>query len=128
MTKVTNMNGDGGTSAGMYKHAFSGSPITQYEFPGDPRDHRGDVYVFEVRAELTKVVSDHVKDGDREVIGWKIIDSKPARLVARADNQDPNQTSIDDVPPPDDNLDSDITEPAEKPNDNPAEIFSDKKP
>lgn len=125
MAKVTNMNGTGGTSEGMYFNQFSGKPTTQYEFPGDPREHRGDNFKLEVVVELTKVTSDTVKDGPREIVSYKVLESKPAVLVARADGHDPNQTSIDDVPPPaDDNLDSDITEPAAKPDDNPEQIFS----
>lgn len=112
MTKTTMMNGTGGTSEGLFRHRFSGTPTTSYEFPGDPRDHRGDVYVFEVRAELSKVVSDHVNDGDREIIGWKVIDSKPARLVERSDGHDPAQMTTDDVEDAEtvDDLDSDLVD------------------
>ncbi|NMO00857.1 hypothetical protein HH308_06470 [Gordonia sp. TBRC 11910] len=99
MAEVKNHNGTGGTSEGMYLHQFSGKPTTQYEFLGDPRDHRGDVYTLVVRVELTKVTSDHIKDGDREIIGFKVIDSKPPQLVQAASERDvdPNQIPMDEA-------------------------------
>ncbi|QAX92866.1 hypothetical protein KNU39_gp55 [Gordonia phage Mutzi] len=131
MTKVTNMNGDGGSPAGMFFHRFSGGGPDQFEFPGnDPRAYLGDTFSMTVRAELVKVITDEIADGQRQILAFRVVDSAPVKLVARADGHDPAQTSIDDIddaPPPDDNLDSDLTEPAEKPDDNPAEIFSDKK-
>lgn len=109
MAKVEKLNGEGGTSEGMYFHRFSGTPTTMYEFrlgdPGqpldaeDPRDHRGDTFVMEVRCELAKVVSDQTNDGDRDIIVWKVLDSKPGKRVARGQKHDPNQTTIDGEDP-----------------------------
>lgn len=110
MAKVQKMNGEGGTTEGMFFHRFSGTPVSQYEFrlsedgtpsendldADDPRDYRKDVFVFEVRAELSKVISDSTNDGDRDVIVWKVLDSKPGKRVERGKKEhDPNQTTVD---------------------------------
>lgn len=100
MSKVTKHNGTGGSSDGLFFHSFSGRPIDQYEWPnsdGDPRANIGDVFVLTVRAEVVKVVEDEIKDGRRQTIGFKVVDSKIGNIVAKADGNDPNQTSIDDV-------------------------------
>ncbi|WP_411815695.1 hypothetical protein [Gordonia sp. SND2] len=100
MAKVTKHNGEGGTSSGLFFHQYSGKPIDQYEWPnsdGDPRANIGDVFVLTVRAEVVKVVEDEVKDGRRQTIGFKVIDSQLGKMVAKADGNDPNQTSIDDM-------------------------------
>lgn len=100
MSKVTKYNGEGGTSEGMFFHAFSGRPTSQYDWPnsdGDPRKNIGDVFVLTVRAEVTKVVEDEIKDGRRQTIGFKVIDSKLGNIVAKVDGTDPGQTSIEDI-------------------------------
>jgi hypothetical protein len=99
MSKVRTYNGqDGSSPDGLFFHSFSGRPVDQYDFPrGDPRGSIGDVFVLTVRAEVVKVVEDEIKDGRRQTIGFKVIDSKIGNIVAKADNRDPNQTSIDDV-------------------------------
>lgn len=100
MAKVTKHNGEGGTSSGLFFHQYSGKPIDQYEWPnsdGDPRANIGDVFVLTVRAEVVKVVEDEVKDGRRQTIGFKVIDSQLGKMVAKADGNDPNQTPIDDM-------------------------------
>ena len=101
MSKVTTFNGQDGTSSTeLFFHQFSGRPVDQYDWPnsdGDPRANIGDVFVLTVRAEVVKVVEDEVKDGRRQTIGFKVVDSKLGSMVTKADQSDPNQTSIDDV-------------------------------
>lgn len=100
MSKVEKFNGEGGTSSGLFFHQYSGKPIDQYSWPhndGDPRANIGDVFVLTVHAEVTKVVEDEVKDGRRQTIGFKVIDSHLGKMLAKADGNDPNQTSIDDM-------------------------------
>lgn len=100
MSKVQKFNGEGGTSDGLFFHAFSGRPVSQYDWPnsdGDPSANLGDVFVLTIRAEVVKVVEDEIKDGRRQTIGFKVIDSKLGNMVAKSDCVDPNQTSIDDV-------------------------------
>lgn len=100
MSKVTTFNGQDGTSSTeLFFHQFSGRPVDQYDWPnsdGDPRANIGDVFVLTVRAEVVKVVEDEVKDGRRQTIGFKVVDSKLGSMVTKADQSDPNQTSIDD--------------------------------
>lgn len=113
MARVYHMNGtDGASPEGLYFNQFSGKPTSQYEFPGDPREHRGDRFKLEVVVELTKVTSDTVKDGEREIIGFKVLEAKPVVLVARADGHDPNQMTTDDVTDAEvvDDLDSDLAD------------------
>lgn len=99
MAKVTKHNGEGGSTAGMYFHSFSGRPIDQYESPfgdDDPRDRIGDVVVMTDRMQLVGVVTDEVKDGTRQTLKWKCLDSKTGKVVERAGHIDPNQYSIED--------------------------------
>lgn len=113
MSRVLHMNGvKGASSEGLYFNQFSGKPTSQYEFPGDPREHRGDRFKLEVVVELTKVTSDTVKDGEREIIGFKVLEAKPVVLVARTDGHDPNQMTTDDVTDAEvvDDLDSDLAD------------------
>lgn len=121
MSKVEKLNGTGGTADGLYFYSFAGRPIDQYDWADgtDPRANIGDVYVLTIRAEVQKVVTDEIKDGQRQTIGFKVIDAKRGQMVAKADKSDPNQTSIDDVdvdedtdygdsPDPDDVIDVDV--------------------
>lgn len=113
MAKVEKQNGEGGSTEGMFFHRFSGTPVSQYEFrlregddtpsdnpldADDPRDSRKDVFVFEVRAELSKVISDSTNDGDRDVIVWKVLDSKPGKRVQRGQKK-PAKSEEPDVDP-----------------------------
>ena len=121
-TSFDKENGTGGTTDGTYFHSFSGRPLDQYTSPfgtDDPRDHIGSTVSITVRAELTAVVTDHVSEGTRETLKFKVLDSKTGTVVAKADKSDPNQTSIDDVdvdedtdygdsPDPDDVIDVDV--------------------
>ena len=106
MAEVTKYNGEGGTTEGMYFHRYSGTPLSQHEFrtslegePMDPREYRGDVFVMEVRCELSKVISDQTNDGDRDIIVWKVVDSAPGKRIGRGPKHDPNQTTIDGEDP-----------------------------
>lgn len=107
MAIVKKMNGTGGSTAGMYFHAFSGMPNDQYTppFDDDPREHIGETFVIEVRAELTAVTTDEIKSGKREKLSFKVVDSKVGKMVARADGSDADQTSIDDYDDEDDDAD-----------------------
>lgn len=99
MAKVTKHNGEGGSTDGMYFHSFSGRPVDQYTSPfgdDDPRDRIGDVVVMTDRMQLVGVVTDEVKDGTRQTLKWKCLDSKTGKVVERAGHIDPNQYSIDD--------------------------------
>ena len=100
MSKVTTYNGQDGTSPeGLFFHQFSGRTIDQYDWPnsdGDPRQNIGDVFVLTISAEVDKVVEDEIKDGRRQTIGFKVIDSKLGNIVAKVDT-DPAQTSIEDL-------------------------------
>lgn len=97
MAIVKKMNDEGGTTDGMYHHRYSGGGTDQFEFPGDnPHDHIGDTFAMTVLVELKAVVSDRIADGPREVLAFRVINSAPPKLVAKAGGADPNQTSIDD--------------------------------
>ena len=98
MAIVKKMNGTGGSTDGMFFHSFSGMPNDQYTppFEDDPREHIGETFVIEVRAELTAVTTDEIKSGKREKLSFKVVDSKVGKMVTRADGSDSNQTSIDD--------------------------------
>ncbi|MCF8610009.1 hypothetical protein L5G28_07520 [Gordonia sp. HY285] len=142
MSKVTKFNGEGGTSEGLYLHKYSGGGIDQFSFPsGDPHLHIGDTFSMNVRVELKAVVSDRTNEGPREILQFRVVDSAPPKFVARADGQDPNQTSIDDVedrdggtygdytPPPFDPAQKDGLDPEAaddtddgRPNDNPFKV------
>lgn len=98
MAQVSKHNGEGGTTDGMYLHRYSGGGVDQFEFAGgDPHDYIGATFAVNARVELTKVVSDRIADGPREILGLRVIDSQPLKFVARSDGSDPNQTSIDDM-------------------------------
>ncbi|QRY62711.1 hypothetical protein JVX90_00085 [Gordonia sp. PDNC005] len=102
MSKVEHQNGDSPktSTSGMFFHGYSGRPVDQYESPfgdDDPRQHIGDTVVMTTRAELAAVVTDHIADGTRQTLKWKVIDSQVGKVVARSDGRDPNQTSIDDI-------------------------------
>lgn len=101
MAIVTTFNGQQGTSSDdLFFHAFAGRPVDQYESPfadDDPRTHIGDIVVMTVRAELTAVVTDHISDGTRQSLKFKVVDSQPGKVIARSNGADPNQTSIDDA-------------------------------
>ena len=98
MAIVKKMNGTGGSTDGMFFHSFSGMPNDQYTppFEDDPREHIGETFVIEVRAELTAVTTDEIKSGKREKLSFKVVDSKVGKMVTRADGSDSNQTRIDD--------------------------------
>lgn len=98
MAIVKKMNGEGGTTAGMYHHKYSGGGTDQFEFPGgSPHDYIGDTFAMTVRVELKAVVSDRISDGPREILQFKVIDSAPPKFVAKANGEDPGQTSIEDI-------------------------------
>ncbi|QOC56066.1 hypothetical protein SEA_CLOWN_68 [Gordonia phage Clown] len=130
MSKVTNADGSGGSPTGLYFHRFSGGGPDQFEFPGtDPRAYLGDTFALTVRAELVKVITDEIADGQRQILAFRVVDSAPVKLVARADGHDPAQTSIDDLDTSvDSDLDSDLDEPTEDdappPADDAMSIFS----
>lgn len=113
MAKVTKMNGEGGTSAGMFHHKYSGGGTDQFEFPsGDPHSHIGSTFAMTVQVELKAVVSDRISEGPREILQFKVINSAPPKFVAKGDGVDPNQTSIDDVPDRESGEYGDYTPPA----------------
>lgn len=99
MSKVTQHNGENGTSDGMFLHRYSGGGTGQYEWPhgDDPRLSLGDTFVMNVRVELTKVITDEIADGQRQILGFKVVDSAIGKLVEKSGGIDPAQTSIDDM-------------------------------
>ncbi|WP_353107777.1 hypothetical protein [Gordonia sp. (in: high G+C Gram-positive bacteria)] len=113
MAKVTKMNGEGGTTAGMFHHKYSGGGTDQFEFPsGDPHNHIGSTFTMTVQVELKAVVSDRISEGPREILQFKVVNSAPPKFVSKGDGVDPNQTSIDDVPDRESGEYGDYTPPA----------------
>lgn len=100
MSKVSKLNGTGGTTSNMFFFAFSGKPVDQFEWPhhdGDPAANLGDVFVLTIRAEVSKVVEDEVKDGHRRTVGFKVLDATLREMLATADGHDPGQMSLDSL-------------------------------
>lgn len=123
MAKVTTLNGESGNSTeGMYFHQYTGKPESQYEFrlgddvltveglgAVDPHEYVGATFSVNVRVKLGSVKEEEIKNGTREILGLRVVDSGPLRLVERAakkdsksestktdDDTDPNQATIDD--------------------------------
>ncbi|WP_298442457.1 hypothetical protein [Gordonia sp. (in: high G+C Gram-positive bacteria)] len=98
MAVVKKHNGEGGTTEGMFLHRYSGGGTSQFEFPGgDPHDYIGDTFAMTVSVELAAVVADRISEGPREILKFKVIDSAPPKFVAKANGEDPDQTSIDEL-------------------------------
>lgn len=82
----------------MYFHRYSGGGLDMFEFEGDPYAAIGDTFKVTAVVELAKVVVDETKDGQRHILGLKVIASQPLRFHAKAEGKpDVNQTSIDDL-------------------------------
>jgi hypothetical protein len=90
--------GIGETSPGMYFHGFSGKPLSEIEFVGDPEQSIGDTFAISVVVELTGVNIEKIKDGTRHVLKLRVKETAPLHLVAKASEAkvDPNQTTIDE--------------------------------
>lgn len=100
MAKVTMANGDtGATTEDMYLHGYSGKPLSQYEFVGDPEASIGDTFAIAITAELTGVNIEKIKDGTRHVLKLRVLESAPLQLVRKASEAhvDPNQIPMDEA-------------------------------
>ncbi|MFI7527530.1 hypothetical protein [Nocardia salmonicida] len=81
MAKVTNFNGSHGTSDGMTKYRFSGSPTDQFEH----RASVGEVRTMTVTVECTAEGFDAVTDGVRHQTKWRVLEAHLGALVERPD-------------------------------------------
>lgn len=86
MSKVHNFNGTpDGQSDSMVKYSFSGSPTSLYEHTPKVGEQR----VMSVTVECTLSGTDQVKDGDRAIARWKVIDAGIGTMAKRADADEP---------------------------------------
>lgn len=100
MAKVTTFNGSNGTSDGMTKYRFSGSPTDQFEH----RAHVGEVRTMSVTVECTAEGYDQVSDGVRHQTKWRVLEATLGTLVERPkvepelpfDSEDEDDTSYGD--------------------------------
>lgn len=81
MAKVTTFNGTNGTSDGMTKYRFSGSPTDQFEHRGQV----GEVRVMQVTVECTAEGYDQVSDGVRHQTKWRVLEAALGAVVERPD-------------------------------------------
>lgn len=81
MAKVTSFNGSHGTSDGMTKYRFSGSPTDQFEH----RASVGEVRTMQVTVECTAEGFDAVTDGVRHQTKWRVLEAHLGALVERPD-------------------------------------------
>nr|WTA71291.1 hypothetical protein OHB51_35440 [Micromonospora sp. NBC_00855] len=81
MAKVTTFNGSHGTSDGMTKYRFSGSPTDQFEH----RASVGEVRTMQVTVECTAEGFDAVTDGVRHQTKWRVLEAHLGTLVERPD-------------------------------------------
>lgn len=81
MVKVTTFNGTNGTSDGMTKYRFSGSPTDQFEHRGQV----GEVRVMQVTVECTAEGYDQVSDGVRHQTKWRVLEATLGAVVERPD-------------------------------------------
>ncbi len=86
MSKVHNFNGTpDGQSDSMVKYSFSGSPTSLYEHTPKVGEQR----VMSVTVECTLSGTDQVKDGDRAIARWKVVDAGIGTMAKRADADEP---------------------------------------
>lgn len=119
MAEVTKMNGEKGSTEGMYTHAFSGIPPGQYEFrigdaedtaegldAADPNDYVGSTFRLTVEVKLGQVAKKDLANGTEDRISLKVTNSGPLKLIARGHKEDktlksdepetdPNQMTLD---------------------------------
>lgn len=81
MPKVITFNGTNGTSDGMTKYRFSGSPTDQFEHRGQV----GEVRVMQVTVECTAEGYDAVSDGVRHQTKWRVLEASLGAVVERPD-------------------------------------------
>lgn len=81
MPKVVTFNGTNGTSDGMTKYRFSGSPTDQFEHRGQV----GEVRVMQVTVECTAEGYDQVSDGVRHQTKWRVLEATLGAAVERPD-------------------------------------------
>ena len=118
MAKVEKMNGEKGSTEGMYTHAYSGIPPGQWEFrigdseetvqglgAEDPNDYIGSTFRISVEVKLGQVAKKDLANGTEDRLSLKVVNSGPLHLIKRghkdepkkdAEPIDPNQTTIDD--------------------------------
>lgn len=86
MSKVHNFNGTpDGQSDSMVKYSFSGSPTSLYEHTPKVGEQR----VMSVTVECTLSGTDQVKDGDRAIARWKVVDAGIGTMAKRANADEP---------------------------------------
>ena len=119
MAEVTKMNGEKGSTEGMYTHAFSGIPPGQYEFRigddkdtvegldvADPNDYVGSTFRLTVEVKLGQVAKKDLANGTEDRISLKVTNSGPLKLIERGHKEDktpksdepetdPNQMTLD---------------------------------
>lgn len=108
------MNGEDGSTEGMYTHSFSGIPPGQYEFRigdtsdtvqglgiEDPIDYVGSTFKLTVEVKLGQVATKDLANGTEERLSLRVVNSGPLTLIARGhkDAKDPKSESQADVDP-----------------------------
>ncbi|OZC59237.1 hypothetical protein CH276_22580 [Rhodococcus sp. 06-470-2] len=86
MATVKNFNGTpDGQSDTMVKYSFSGSPTTLYEHVPEPGERR----TMTIVVECTLSGTDIVKDGERAIARFKVVDAELGKPVVKPASDDP---------------------------------------
>lgn len=86
-----NPNGDKGTTEGMALYRFTGTPTTQYEHIPEPGERR----TMTITVERSAVIEDEIKDGERTIVRWKVIEAELGKPVTKSSASDEPELDYD---------------------------------